>query len=290
MEADARTVAVVRSACVACQREPSRVQTESQNFEGVRAETNAAEEAARPANAAPQAHAALQADTAGNAASRRQLVEELLSRRAGGDASAHVALWHEIYDEVHRLAHSMLVKEGSRRPIDTTVLVHELFLKMGDSVFENPAHLFGSLVRMMGQIITDAARRAIRERRAQEFLQARGAADGLALDTQAIGLPRDETGSMSAGIVAVLERLDALAPRAAAVAWLRFVGGLTVEQTAVCLGISERTVKSDWAFARAWMHRELSAPSAGSAGTDGSSRSQAAESHDDGSDERRNRP
>jgi DNA-directed RNA polymerase specialized sigma24 family protein len=48
-----------------------------------------------------------------------------------------------------------------------------------------------------------------------------------------------------------------LAPRPAAVAWLRFVGGLSVEQVATCLGVSERTVKSDWAFARAWLHREL---------------------------------
>jgi DNA-directed RNA polymerase specialized sigma24 family protein len=58
-------------------------------------------------------------------------------------------------------------------------------------------------------------------------------------------------------VIEVLERLDRLAPRAAAVAWLRFVGGLTIEQVAICLDISERTVKTDWAFARAWMHREL---------------------------------
>jgi RNA polymerase sigma factor (TIGR02999 family) len=165
-------------------------------------------------------------------------------------------LWREIYAEVHRLARSMLSREGSRKPIETTVLVHELFLKMGGATFENRAHLFGSLVRMMGQIVTDAARRAARERRAGETLVSEGR--GLALDTPALGLPADGTGETSARVIEVLERLDRLAPRAAAVAWLRFVGGLTIEQVAICLDISERTVKTDWAFARAWMHRELS--------------------------------
>lgn len=204
------------------------------------------------------------------AQARQRTIEELLARRTAGDADAHQALWHEIYAEVHRLAHSMLQREGARRPIDTTVLVHDLFLKMGQANFENRSHLFGSLARMMGQIITDAARRAIRERRAgerlasglHERLQHGVSPHGLSLDTPAIGLPADESGSSSAEVVAALERLDELAPRAAAVAWLRFVGGLTVEQVAVCLDISERTVKSDWAFARAWMHRELSARSA----------------------------
>ena len=205
-----------------------------------------------------------------SAEGRQQLIEQLLARHASGDGAALEALWREIYAEVHRLARGMLSREGARRPIDTTVLVHELFLKMGGATFENRAHLFGSLARMMGQIVIDAARRATRERRAGKYLadEARaGSTDGrgLSLDTQAIGLPRDGTGELSASVIDALARLDRLAPRAAAVAWLRFVGGLTIEQSAICLDISERTVKTDWAFARAWMHRELS-------GSDGSTR------------------
>lgn len=186
---------------------------------------------------------------------RHAIIESLLSRHAGGDGRALEALWREIYAEVHRLAHSMLAREGARKPIDTTVLVHEVYLKMGDASFENRSHLFGSLVRMMGQIVTDAARRASVERRAGERM-----AGGLSLDTPALGLPRDAGGELSARVVACLERLDTIAPRAAAVAWLRFIGDLTVEQVAICLDISERSVKSDWAFARAWMHRELASP------------------------------
>lgn len=188
---------------------------------------------------------------------RHRLIEDLLARHATGGAGALQDLWREIYTEVHRLARSMLSREGARKPIETTVLVHELYLKMGGATFENRAHLFGSLARMMGQIVTDAARRANRERRAGEALA--NGARGLALDTPALGLPADGTGEMSARVIEALERLDRLAPRAAAVAWLRFVGGLTIEQVAICLDVSERTVKTDWAFARAWMHRELSA-------------------------------
>lgn len=194
---------------------------------------------------------------------RHAIIEALLAKRAAGDAAALESLWREIYAEVHRLARSMLSREGARRPIDTTVLVHELYLKMGDATFESRPHLFGSLVRMMGQIVTDAARRAARERRAGARL-----ARGLSLDTPALGLPADTEGNTSAQVVSILDRLDRLAPRAAAVAWLRFVGGLTVPQTAACLDISERTVKTDWAFARAWLHRELSVPDRSASGTD----------------------
>lgn len=196
---------------------------------------------------------------ASDADARHRAVEDLLARRSAGDGDALAALWREIYDEVHRLAHVMLSREGARRPFDTTVLVHELFLKMGGSNFESRAHLFGSLVRMMGQIVIDAARRSEVERRANDRI-GRGGGGGVSLDTPAIGLPPDDSGDMSARVIETLDRLDALAPRAAAVAWLRFIGGLTVDQVARCLDISERTVKSDWAFARAWMHRELTAP------------------------------
>jgi len=186
---------------------------------------------------------------------RQELIDELLSRHHAGQDGALEALWKEIYSEVHRMARSMLSKEGARRPIDTTVLVHELYLKMGGASFENRAHLFGSLVRMMGQIVTDAARRRARQRRRESAAAA--ITDEVAIDTAPLGIEADSDGTAGASAVRALERLDALAPRPAAVAWLRFVGGLSVEQVANCLAISERTVKSDWAFARAWLHREL---------------------------------
>lgn len=186
---------------------------------------------------------------------RQELIDELLAQHHAGQEGALEALWREIYAEVHRMARSMLSKEGPRRPIDTTVLVHELYIKMGGASFENRAHLFGSLVRMMGQIVTDAARRRVRQRRRESA--AAVSTDEITIDTAPLGIAEDPDGAAGASAVRALERLDSLAPRPAAVAWLRFVGGLSVEQVATCLAISERTVKSDWAFARAWLHREL---------------------------------
>lgn len=186
---------------------------------------------------------------------RQALIDELLARHHTGDQGALEALWREIYGEVHRLARSILSREGSRRPIDTTVLVHELYIKMGGASFENRAHLFGSLVRMMGQIVTDAARRRSRQRRRESAVAVDP--EEITLDTAPLGIAGDQDGHAGASAIRALDRLDSLAPRPASVAWLRFVGGLSVEQVAACLGISERTVKSDWAFARAWLHREL---------------------------------
>ncbi|MBM4110115.1 MAG: RNA polymerase subunit sigma-70 [Phycisphaerae bacterium] len=185
---------------------------------------------------------------------RARIIDGLLQRRQRGDLSALRELWDQIYAEVHRMARSRLRSEGPRRPIDTTVLVHELYLKAGDVAFENRAHLFGSLVRMMGQVIIDSGRRAQLERRTGTT--ASGGA--IQLDLVQLGFDPVVTPELSGAIVQALDRLDASTPRAASVAWLRFVGGLELEETATCLDISRRTVVSDWKFARAWLRRELS--------------------------------
>ena len=184
-----------------------------------------------------------------------QWIDELLARHSAGEPGMRAQLWSEIYADVHRLAHSILARERGTQRVDTTVLVHDVYLKMGGASFENRKHLFGSLVRMMGQILIDGARRGAVERRGSERVSDTSRAPPL--DTTQLGLTADATGETSAEVVRALAQLDQLAPRAAAVARLRFVGGLTIEQVAMCLDISERTVKSDWAFARAWMHREL---------------------------------
>lgn len=186
---------------------------------------------------------------------RHRIIDALLDRRKRGDLSALRELWDQIYAEVHRMARNRLRSEGDRRPIDTTVLVHELYLKAGDVAFDNRAHLFGSLVRMMGQVIIDAGRRAQLERRAGTTAPG----GGIQLDLAHLGFERSSSPELAASIIETLDRLDGLAPRAASVAWLRFVGSLELDEVATCLGVSRRTVVSDWMFARAWLHRELSA-------------------------------
>jgi len=189
-----------------------------------------------------------------NPAERHRIIDGLLQRRQRGDVSALRELWDQIYAEVHRMARHRLRSEGANRPIDTTVLVHELYLKAGDVAFENRAHLFGSLVRMMGQVIIDAGRRAQLERRSGTT----ATGGGIQLDLVQLGFDQSSAPDLAPAVIDALDRLDGLAPRAASVAWLRFVGGLEIDEAATCLGISRRTVVNDWMFARAWLHRELS--------------------------------
>lgn len=186
---------------------------------------------------------------------RSALIDELVSRHHAGQIGALDSLWQEIYSEVHRMAHTMLVRGGPQRPVDTTVLVHELYLKMGGASFENRAHLFGSLARMMGQIVVDMARKQTSRRRLETACAVPMGQP--ALDPSRIGIGPWSDGQGDAAVVQLLDDLDEQAPRPAAVAWLRFVSGLSVEQVATCLDVSPRTVKTDWAFARAWLHREL---------------------------------
>ncbi len=187
---------------------------------------------------------------------RQEVIDELLRVHRAGDPTALARLWAEVYTEVKRLARSVLAGQGASRPVDTTVLVHELYLKMGGASFDNRAHLFGSLVRMMGQIIIDAGRR---RQRLRHHEREAAVLASVTLDPSKIGLADDSLGDgvVTAKIIDAMDRLDRIAPRPAAVAWLRFVGTLSVPQVAECLEVSERTVKGDWAFARAWLHREL---------------------------------
>ncbi len=184
-------------------------------------------------------------------------IDALLVRRQRGDLSAMREVWDQIYSEVRALAKRHLRCEGPRRPIDTTVLVHELYLKTskpGQVPFENRAHLFGSLARMLGQIIIDAARRAQVERKAGT---PGVGGDGIALDVAELCMSPDQPLDASARVVRELDRLGEQRPRCADVAWLRFVCGLTIEETAAGLGVSRRTVIDDWSFAQAWLVKAL---------------------------------
>lgn len=184
---------------------------------------------------------------------RQRAIDAYLQRRKRGDLSAMRELWELIYAEVHQMAHQRLTQEGDRRPFNTTVLVHELYLKAPDVPFENRAHLFGSLVRMMGQVIVDAARRAKLERKA-------GTANTghlLVLDLVRLDFQEESTPELSARIVEALDALERELPRPVSAVWLRLVGGLTNEQVALCLGVSRRTVVDDLALARALLKQRL---------------------------------
>lgn len=156
-----------------------------------------------------------------------------------------------VYDELKRMAHAQLARERGPHTLQTTALVHEAYLKLVDATrisSRGRAFFFAAAARAMRQVLVDHARRVGAQKRG-------GGRIAQTLD--------DNVGRIDAFAAELLDLHDALDrlathdPRAARVVECRHFGGLTVDETAEALGVSARTVKSDWALARAWLFREL---------------------------------
>jgi RNA polymerase sigma-70 factor (ECF subfamily) len=182
-----------------------------------------------------------------------QEVTALLCSAEAGAELAWDRLAPLVYEELRTLAHAQLADEHSSNTLTTTELVHEAYLRLVDSsrvIGNGRSYFFGAAARAMRQILVDHARSRARQKR--------GGGGTIALTTL-----DDVHGSVTGPeldlveLDLVLTRLAEIYPRAARVVEYRFFGGLSTEETAVALGIGARTVKADWALARAWLFREL---------------------------------
>lgn len=157
-----------------------------------------------------------------------------------------------VFDELREIAHRQLTREHRNVTLQTTALVHEAWLKLvGDArvTERGRAYFFAAAARAMRQVLVDAARaRAAGKRDGGIQLSSLTGYDGEAVDSLGVELLDLDT---------ALERLGAAHPRPMRVVECRFFGGMSVEETAAALHVSERTVKADWALARAWLHRAL---------------------------------
>jgi RNA polymerase sigma factor (TIGR02999 family) len=184
-------------------------------------------------------------------------VTELLRAWSAGDDDAFERLLPLVYQELHRVAARYLVGERSSISLQATALVNELCLRlMGwDPVrWQNRGHFFGVSAQMMRRVLVDIARRRRAERR--------GGPNAIHVPLDGIDVPASEPGADLLAVDAALQMLAREDPRKAQVVELRFFGGLSVEETAEALGVSARTVHSDWAFARAWLFRALTSADA----------------------------
>ena len=176
----------------------------------------------------------------------------LLRTWNAGDREAFEQLMPLVYDELHRIALRCLTGERSPLSLQATALVNEVCLRLlvwHGMRWQSRGHFFGVSAQMMRRVLVDIARRRRAERR--------GGPDAVRVSVDDIEVVAPEP---DAGLVAIDEALGELAshdPRKASVVELRFFGGLSMEETAKALGISLRTAQNDWAFARAWLHREL---------------------------------
>lgn len=168
-----------------------------------------------------------------------------------GDDSEETLL-RLVYDELHRQAHRYLQKERAGHTLQTTALVHETYLKLIRQklvAWESRTHFFAIAATMMRRILIDYAKSKHRQRRGgiESDLPIEAALTVAASDTDFDLLALDEA----------LNRLAEKEENLAKIVELRFFSGLDVPETAEILGVSESTVKRDWAMAKAWLHREL---------------------------------
>lgn len=193
----------------------------------------------------------------------RTRTTELLNTAVTGDAGAAEsldALVPLIYDDLRALAHRQLSREREDITLQTTELVHEAFLRLVDAsqvTRRGRAYFFAAAARSMRRVLVDHARRRSTAKRGN----ATDVSDWLRLD--AAGIAVDTFSAELLDLDAALLQLAVIDPRQARVVECRYFAGLSVEETADALGVSERTVKSEWAVARAWLYNYLGRPGTG---------------------------
>jgi len=178
-------------------------------------------------------------------------ITTLLQAHASGDDEALNELIPLVYHEMHNMAYGRLLGERLDHTYSATALVHEAYLKLVDFNrinWQNREHFFGIASQIMRNILVDYAVK-------QKAVKRGGKRNRVTLGERHIKseINLDEILSVDQA----LKKLEILDERQAKVVECRFFGGLTIEETAGTLGISEPTVSRDWKVARAWLNREL---------------------------------
>jgi RNA polymerase sigma factor (TIGR02999 family) len=169
-----------------------------------------------------------------------------------GDKAAEQQLFPLIYRTLHRLAVNFMRRERGEHTLEPTALIHETYLRLagsGPDAWENRTHFFAVAAQIMRRVLVDHARARLAGKRGSGRRR-------VELDERFLFV-EDDPGELLA-LDEALGRLAQLDERQARLVELRFFAGLTVEETAAILGVSPRTVKRDWAVARAWLHGEVS--------------------------------
>ena len=176
----------------------------------------------------------------------------LLAEWQGGDRESLDRLIPLVYRELHLIARRFLQKEDPGHTLQSTALVNEAYLRLIDqsrTTWRNRAHFFGVAATIIRNILVDHARSRRTAKRG-------GPVPSLSLD-EAIAMPLERDLELIAIDDALLD-LSRFDPQQSRIVELRFFAGLTIDETAEVLGISESTVKRDWIMAKTWIVRALS--------------------------------
>lgn len=175
----------------------------------------------------------------------------MLQAVARGERQASSDLLPLVYEELRGLAAARMARESSGQTLQPTALVHEAWLRLvgeGNRSWENRAHFFGAAAEAMRRILIENARRKSRLKRG----------GGLArVDIAELDLADTTPDDKILLIDEALEKLQTEDSEKARIVVLKFFGGLTNQEVAQSLGVTERTIERQWAFAKAWMFRSI---------------------------------
>jgi RNA polymerase sigma factor (TIGR02999 family) len=177
-------------------------------------------------------------------------ITELLLAWTEGKQGALEQLTPRVYGELRRLAHHYMAGERTGHTLQSTALVNEAYLRLVESSrvrWQNRAHFFAISAQLMRRILVDFAR-------SRGYAKRGGKAPRVSLDAAPIAV---EECAEIAALDDALRALAAIDERKSKVVELRFFGGLSVQETAEVLGVSEETVARDWRMSKVWLRREL---------------------------------
>lgn len=186
-----------------------------------------------------------------------QELTQMLIQLSEGNAQVVDDILPLIYNELRSLASNYLRRERSDHTLQPTALVHEAYIKLIDQTqvkWQNRAHFFGIAANIMRRILVDYARKHHAEKRG-------GDAEKLPLEEEIMIVSVGKSAELLA-LDEALENLAKVDPQKSKIVELRYFGGLSVEETAEVLGVSEITVKRHWRMAKAWLYGQLAPPDA----------------------------
>lgn len=178
-----------------------------------------------------------------------------------GDREAYARVYSLVYEHLREVARAqrrrdVRAREG-RHTLSTTAVVHEAWLRLADPArldVRDRSHFLAIAARAMRQVLVQHARRFRAGKRGGGVRHL----DVHELDALGQEVAADERSGILLALDAAVDRLATLNPRLAQVVECRWFGGLTEEETAAALGVTDRTIRRDWVKARAWLHAELS--------------------------------
>lgn len=180
-------------------------------------------------------------------------VTQILNRIEDGDSQAANQLLPLVYEELRKLAANRMSREAAGRTLQPTALVHEAFMRLVGSdtgqEWDNRGHFFAAAAEAMRRILIDSARRRNSVKRGGQNVRKELREDDAVLDA-------DDSDTLLA-LDEALSEFAKIEPELARMVELRYFTGLTIDETAKLLGVSPRTTKRNWTYARAWLKRAM---------------------------------